>query len=56
MTIQDSRIAFGPDALSRFNQIIEVVMVELIDDDVPAALVRSIEARTKRARSTAARP
>lgn len=47
MTIQDSRTAFGPEALSRFNQIIEEVMVELIGDGVPAALVRSIETRTR---------
>ena len=28
MTIQDSRIAFGPEALSRFNHILEEVIEE----------------------------
>ena len=54
MTIQDSRIAFGPEALSRFNQLIEEVMVELIGDGVPAALVRSIETRTRLSQSCSA--
>ena len=40
MTIQDSRIAFGPEALSRFNHILDEVIEELIGDGVPAALVR----------------
>lgn len=47
MTLQESRIAFGPEALSRFTLILEEVMVDLIGDGVPAALVRSIEVRTK---------
>lgn len=47
MTIQDSRTAFGPEALSRFNHILEEVIEELIGDGVPAALVRSTEMRTR---------
>ena len=41
------RIAFGPEALSRFTQIIEEVAVELVDDGVPAAQMRSTEMRTR---------
>jgi hypothetical protein len=41
------RIAFGPQALSRFTQIIEEVASELIGDGVPAAKVRSTEMRTR---------
>jgi len=47
MTIQDSRIAFGPEAPSRFNHILEEVIEELIGDGVPAELVRSDEMRRK---------
>jgi hypothetical protein len=47
MTIQESRSAFGPKSLSRFTRILEEVMVDLIGDGVPAALVRSIEMRTR---------
>ena len=41
------RIAFGPEALSRFTQIIEEVSSELVGDGVPAAQVRSAEMRTR---------
>ena len=41
------RIFFGPEALSRFTQIIDEVASELIGDGVPAAQVRSIEMRTR---------
>ena len=41
------RIAFGPQALSRFTQIIEEVASELIGDGIPAAQVRSTEMRTR---------
>ena len=44
------RIAFGPEALSRFTQIIEEVSSELVGDGVPAAQVRSAEMRTRLAR------
>jgi hypothetical protein len=47
VSFQESRIAFGPEALSRFTLILEEVMVDLIGDGVPAALVRSIEVRTR---------
>jgi hypothetical protein len=41
------RIAFGPQALSRFTQIIEEVASELIGDGIPAAQVRSTKMRTR---------
>ena len=41
------RVAFGPEALSRFSQIIEEVASELVGDGVPAAQVRSTEMRTR---------
>ena len=44
------RIAFGPEALSRFTQIIQEVSSELVGDGVPAAQVRSAEMRTRLAR------
>jgi hypothetical protein len=47
MTFQESRSAFGPEALSRFTHILEEVMVDRISDGVPPALVRSIEMRTR---------
>ena len=47
MTIQDSRIAFGPEALSRFTQIIEEVTVDLVGDGLSAKLLRSDGMRTK---------
>jgi len=47
MPLDRARIAFGPEALSRFTQIIEEVMVDLLDDGLPAELVRSEEMRTR---------
>ena len=47
MPFHRARIAFGPEALSRFTQIIEEVMVDLLDDGLPAELVRSEEMRTR---------
>ena len=46
MAFDRTRIAFGPQALSRFTQIIEEVASELVGDGVPAAQVRSAEMRT----------
>ena len=40
-------IAFGPEALSRFNQIIEEVSLNLVDDGLAAELVKSDEMRRK---------
>jgi len=37
MAYMRDRIAFGPEALSRFTQIIEEVASELVGDGVPAA-------------------
>jgi len=37
MAFDRTRIAFGPEALSRFTQIIEEVASELVGDGVPAA-------------------
>jgi hypothetical protein len=42
-----ARTAFGPEALSRFTQIIEEVTVDLVDDGLSAELVRSDGMRTK---------
>ena len=44
---RQARTAFGPEALSRFTQIIEEVTVDLIDDGLSAELVRSNGMRTK---------
>lgn len=47
MPFDRARIAFGPEALSRFTQIIEEVTVDLVDDGLPAELMRSDEMRTR---------
>jgi hypothetical protein len=41
------RTAFGPEALSRFTQILDEVTADLVDDGVPAELGRSNEMRTR---------
>ena len=46
-TFIKGRIAFGPEALSRFTQIIEEVALELVGDGVPASQVHSTEMRTR---------
>ena len=40
MSVERARVAFGPEALSRFSQIIEEVSLNLIDDGLTAELVR----------------
>ena len=50
MSVERARVAFGPEALSRFSQIIEEVSLNLIDDGLTAELVRSDEMRRKLAR------
>ena len=47
MSVERARVAFGPEALSRFSQIIEEVTLNLIDDGLTAELVRSDEMRRK---------
>jgi hypothetical protein len=47
MAVDKARIAFGPEAMSRFSQIIEEVSLNLIDDGLTAELVRSDEMRRK---------
>ena len=47
MPIDKARTAFGPEALSRFTQILEEVSVDLVGDGLPAAQVRSNEMRTR---------
>ena len=47
MAVDKVRIAFGPEAMSRFRQIIEEVSLNLIDDGLTAELVRSDEMRRK---------
>jgi len=42
-----ARTAFGPEALSRFTQILEEVRVDLIDDGLSAELAGSDGMRTK---------
>ena len=47
MAVHKVRIAFGPEAMSRFSQIIEEVSLNLINDGLTAELVRSDEMRRK---------
>jgi len=47
MPFDRARIAFGPEALSRFTQIIDEVAADLATDGMPAELVRSEAMRTK---------
>ncbi len=47
VSVDRASIAFGPEALSRFTQIIEEVTVDLIDDGLSAELARSDGMRTK---------
>ena len=47
MAFDRARTAFGPEALSRFNEILEEVTLDLIGDGVSAELVRSKEMRTR---------
>ena len=47
MALHRARTAFGPEALSRFTQILEEVTLDLIGDGVPAELMRSKEMRTR---------
>jgi hypothetical protein len=47
MPFHRARIAFGPEALSRFTQIIEEVTADLLDDGLPVELMRSEEMRTR---------
>ena len=47
MPFDRPRIAFGPEALSRFTQIIKEVTLDLVDDGLPAELMRSEEMRTR---------
>ncbi|MGI8853884.1 MAG: hypothetical protein ACR2GC_11480 [Methyloceanibacter sp.] len=50
MAVDRARIAFGPEALSRFNLIIEEVSLNLVDDGLAAELVKSDEMRRKLAK------
>ena len=50
MAVERARIAFGPEALSRFDQIIEDVSLNLVDDGLAAELVKSGEMRRKLAK------
>ena len=50
MAVERARIAFGPEALSRFDQIIEEVSLNLVDDGLAAELVKSDEMRRKLAK------
>ena len=47
MASNKERIAFGPEALSRFSQIIEEVASELVADGVLSVQARSTEMRTR---------
>ena len=47
MSVDRARTALGPEALSRFNQIIEEVSLNLVDDGLAAELVKSDEMRRK---------
>ena len=47
MAFDRARRAFGPEALSRFTQILEEVTLDLIGDGVPVELMRSKEMRTR---------
>jgi hypothetical protein len=47
MAFDRTRIAFGPEALSRFTRIIEEVASELVGDGVPAPQMRSSQMRIR---------
>ena len=47
MPFDRARIAFGPEALSRFTRILEEVTVDLVADGLPVDLMRSEEMRTR---------
>ena len=47
IAVANARTAFGPEALSRFVQILEEVTVDLVGDGVPAEQARSVEMRTR---------
>jgi hypothetical protein len=47
MALDRTRIVFGPEALSRFTQIIEEVASELVGDGISALQVRSTEMRIR---------
>ena len=47
MKSKKTRNAFGPQSLSRFSQILEEVIMELVGDGVPTETVRSSEMRTR---------
>lgn len=47
MALIKERIAFGPEALSRFSEIIDAVASELVADGVLAAQARSSEMQTR---------
>jgi hypothetical protein len=47
MPFEKARIAFGPESLSRFTQILEEVTAELVDDGVPVELMRSEAMRAR---------
>ena len=47
MALHRARSAFGPEALSRFTQILEEVTLDLIGDGVPVELMRSKEMRSR---------
>jgi len=50
MAVERVRIAFGPEALSRFDRIIEEVSLNLVDEGLAAELVKSDEMRTRLAK------
>ena len=50
MSVDRARITFGPEAMSRFNHIIEDVSLNLVDDGLTAELVKSDEMRRKLAK------
>lgn len=47
MPFDRPRIAFGPEALSRFTRILEEVTLDLVSDGLPAELMGSEEMRTR---------
>jgi hypothetical protein len=47
VAVDKARTAFGPEALSRFTQMLQEVTLDLVGDGVPVEQMRSAEMRTR---------
>lgn len=50
LAFDKARTAFGPEALSRFTQMLQEVTLDLVGDGVPVQQMRSAEMRTRLAK------